>query len=50
MNKIDNGFPDPPQTKELNGELLYYNTQVKEWFTMDQALRWLINKANKHEK
>ena len=46
---IDNGFPDPPQTKMIDGETLYYNTHVKKYFTMDQALRWLINKENQYE-
>lgn len=46
MSELDNGFPDPPQIKEINGEVLYYNTHVKEWFTMDQALRWLMNNEN----
>ena len=45
----DNGFPDPPQTKIVGGETLYYNTHVNEWFTMDQALRWLLNKKNQDE-
>ena len=46
---IDNGFPDPPQTKMMHGETLYYNTRVKRWFTMDQSLRWLIYNENKYE-
>ena len=46
---IDNGYTDPAQTKTVGGEVLYYNTHVNEWFTMDQAILWLLNKENQDE-